>query len=85
MSTPAQMAEREMRRSAARAEAMLVEASRAITDAHVAHAVSMARELFDSAPWLAKSAQEIGGCLHLRYCDIYALLVQIEGIPNATK
>jgi ElaB/YqjD/DUF883 family membrane-anchored ribosome-binding protein len=75
MSTPKQMAEREVRRISAKAEAVLRDAANAVTDDRAKHAVGVARELFDNAPWLATTEAPIGGCLNMRYCDLYALLV----------
>ena len=75
MSTPAQYANREMRRLDAKAVEMLRDARQAVTDDRIGDARKRAHELFNNAPLLASSDSPIGGCLNMQYRDLYALLV----------
>jgi len=78
MSTPEQMAEREVRRLHAKAEDMLREASAAVTCGMEITATKRLRDLFDNAPWLAKSDTPAGGCGDLTYRDLFALHLLIS-------
>lgn len=73
MSTPEQMAEREMRRLHAKAEKMLQDASAAVTCGMEITATKRLRDLFNEAPWLANSDMPVGGCGDLTYRDLFAL------------
>lgn len=74
----ARFADAEMMRLHKSAANKLSEAVASLQPENFDIATSRAKELFDSAPWLANSEALIGGCLHVSYRDLFALLITAE-------
>jgi hypothetical protein len=79
------MALRSMARLEEEANTMLANALLNCTPDRCATAVARANELFNVAPHLAGSENEIGGCLNMTYRDLFALYAIADkkhvGIP----
>lgn len=67
------LAQNEMNRLAVKADEMIADALLNCTPHRCEVAMRHAEELFNTAPHLAASESEIGGCLHMQYRDLFAL------------
>ena len=74
MTQATDMANAEMAKLSEKAAHMLLSAAAKVTDDDHKRAHRVLAELFNEAPWLATSEINVGGCLNVRYCDLFAMV-----------